>query len=222
MLKSRICICYIHASLRTQERHFGSKSFSFGVQMFGNRKIALSRCSWGVSTLELIYVCQTPEKMIHDCLRGYGFSMFFTWIHKVGNKVFFCTVTMLDLHRSDKFKNFVATRSQIAKHVFFCWRHICPCKRVANAALPTKKVSYQRRTKSLLETLGTRTWVPASFIRLRMSILERSGISGFEWSERSGHVRTHKNEASDFPRTGLSCVHQMGMLNANNYTIVTI
>ena len=31
----------------TQERNFGSTLFSFGVQMFGNRNIALSRCSGG-------------------------------------------------------------------------------------------------------------------------------------------------------------------------------
>ena len=30
----------------------------------------------------------------------------------------------------DKFKNFVSTRALIAKHVFFYWRYICPCKRV--------------------------------------------------------------------------------------------
>ena len=30
----------------------------------------------------------------------------------------------------DKFKNFVSTRALIAKHLFFYWRYICPCKRV--------------------------------------------------------------------------------------------
>ena len=54
---------YIHASLPTQERHFGSKSCSFGVRMFGNRKITLSRCSWAVSSFD--HICMSnPRKNI--------------------------------------------------------------------------------------------------------------------------------------------------------------
>ena len=30
----------------------------------------------------------------------------------------------------DEFKNFVSTRAQIAKHMFFCWKYSCPCKRI--------------------------------------------------------------------------------------------
>ena len=61
-------------------------------------------------------------------LAEYMRMIFKGWPHR--GKVASPGQPSIDRKWCDKFRNFVSTRAQNAKHMFFCWKYICPWERV--------------------------------------------------------------------------------------------
>ena len=82
----------------------------------------------------------------------------------------------------NKFKNFVSTRAQNAKDMFFCWTYICPCKGYNHicSASPTKKVTWRgqgARVKNKFQGAGPFFgWIHADDLQ-RLAPQEKSRIT---------------------------------------------
>ena len=84
ILKSPICTCYIHASLRTQEIDFGSKKSEMNFLWCTHVRQQKNHFHGGEFTRTYTYV-KPYEKNDPWFFEG---VWFFTWLYKVGNKDF--------------------------------------------------------------------------------------------------------------------------------------
>ena len=134
ILKSPICTCYIHASLRTQDKFWFNIIFLWCINV-GQQESSFYMFSWGVKSLEHICTSKPRKNMTHDCLRGHGslhdFTRLGTRMLIFGNGDIMIIFRMLNLHRSDNFRHqeqiqtFCVNAHPNYKTCFFCWKHIC-------------------------------------------------------------------------------------------------
>ena len=82
----------------------------------------------------------------------------------------------------DEFKNFVSTRAQIAKHMIFCWKYSCPCKRVQ-----THMFSFTNQKKWLEEAEAQVSKIKSKGLDLVLAEYLRMIFKGWPHREKDSH-----------------------------------
>ena len=90
----------------------------------------------------------------------------------------------------DEFKNFVSTRAQIAKHMFFCWKYSCPCKRVQ-----THMFSFTNQKRWLQEA-------EAHVSKIKFKGLDLFWLNTCGWSSKVGPTGKKSHHQANHPQIG--------------------
>ena len=109
--KTHVFLLNIHLSLQ--------KSTTTYVQLHQPKKV-----TWRGQGARVKNKFQGAGPLLAEYLR----MIFKGWPHR--KKVASPGQPSIDRTWWGKFKNFVSTRAQNAKHMFFCWAYICPFKRL--------------------------------------------------------------------------------------------